>query len=288
LDLLDVRLWELRDVVGKIFLIESNRTTAGLPKPYHFAAERYDKFSFFTNRIVYKQITGPDMSHAPGSDAAQWTAHLHDTLTALIDTRAPNTHAPPLVIASALEEIPSQHTLRLLRMCAFPTPAIGLQMRDYLYSFEWPAPPEVASVHVGGEEGAQVFVWERARTRYSREMSAEVVLADSGWRCNFCYRKIAEFVQKSKEVHILDRHSFDPSSSSFSRKRIHEALCSGKDIFGAFPGTSSYRGMFQPTNMIPSKSMVGIPRGVIESADDYAYMLPGGCRREDADPHIRI
>lgn len=51
-----------------------------------------------------------------------------------------------LLIMSDVDEIPSKHTINLLRWCDDIPPVLHLQLRNYLYSFDF----LVDSITVGG------------------------------------------------------------------------------------------------------------------------------------------
>jgi len=77
----------------------------------------------------------------PGKGENAWTieSEHRDTMTRLLQDTNSNEHLgnPPLVIFSDVDEIPSRNSLQLLKRCQAPSP-IHLQMRNFLYSFEWP------------------------------------------------------------------------------------------------------------------------------------------------------
>lgn len=166
-----------------------------MPKPLYFAEHRYSaQFARFENKIVYQVLEGPSTEtvvqkqDAKTQAAWDWEAKQRDAMTRLIQTRLPNTLRPPLVIFSDVDEIPSAQTLRLLKACAFPAP-LHLQMRNYMYSFEWP--------YGWGSWRAQVHEWD-ATTFYRHSMASEAALADAGWHCSYCFRKIDDFVAKMR------------------------------------------------------------------------------------------
>lgn len=74
-------------------------------------------------------------------------------LNQLIRSRSSNTVKSPIVMFSAVVELPAGHTLRLLRDCVWPSP-MHLQMRRFMYSYEWPLGM--------GSLRAQVYVWDEA------------------------------------------------------------------------------------------------------------------------------
>ncbi|KAG6813572.1 hypothetical protein H0H92_009616 [Tricholoma furcatifolium] len=115
LDLLEIRMNELDSVVDNFFIVESNTTFTGLPKKTYFAENR-DRFSKFEKKIVYRlQLTS-------------MTAMLRDHM------RTIPADDPVLVIMSDVDEIPSRHTIELLKACDYGK-AIHLQLRNFLYSF---------------------------------------------------------------------------------------------------------------------------------------------------------
>lgn len=162
-------------------------TFTGLPKPLVFA-DAHQRFAQFQSKIVYEAILGP-----PGSaheDPWQWEAHQRNTMNALLASHATSTQHSPLVLFSDVDEIPAAHALRLLRGCAFASP-IHLQMRTFLYSFEWP---------IGwGSWRAQLHEWKN-ETYYRHSKATAVALADAGWHCSYCFRQIADFVEKMQGV----------------------------------------------------------------------------------------
>lgn len=54
LDLLEIRMEELDPVVDRFFIVESNATFTGLPKPLHFADNRA-RFAKFERKITYRR-----------------------------------------------------------------------------------------------------------------------------------------------------------------------------------------------------------------------------------------
>ncbi|KAG6879652.1 hypothetical protein C0992_000094 [Termitomyces sp. T32_za158] len=133
LDLLEIRMNELDSVVDSFFIIESNATFTGLPKETYFAKDK-DRFSKFEKKIVYKFLPGyPLQSGQVAWDVERWT---RDNMTAMLRAHMstlPKNH-PVLVIMSDVDEIPSKHTIELLRACEYGE-AIHLQLRNFLYRY---------------------------------------------------------------------------------------------------------------------------------------------------------
>jgi len=61
LDILEIRLNELKDVVDKFVIIESETTTSGLPKKLYFK-ENIDRFKQFQDKIIYSSYKCPTES----------------------------------------------------------------------------------------------------------------------------------------------------------------------------------------------------------------------------------
>jgi beta-1,4-mannosyl-glycoprotein beta-1,4-N-acetylglucosaminyltransferase len=220
--------------------LRNNRigTINGTPKPLYFKDQLYDRFDQFQYKIVYHELLSPPpYDHAYPSPSA-WAAHERDQMTSLLRTRVYNTVLPPIVIFAAPDEIAYPSTLRLMRECVFPSP-MHLQMRRYLYSFEWPLGWRSweAQVHVwdtrtvekekekeaeskqgeGGVEGEkegeeadedaealaerkrkEAVKEEKWKTEYGHGKVSEWALADAGWHCSHCMKKLDDVLEKVK------------------------------------------------------------------------------------------
>jgi beta-1,4-mannosyl-glycoprotein beta-1,4-N-acetylglucosaminyltransferase len=107
-------------------------------------------------------------------------------MTALIRSRVHSNAPAPILVFSDIDEMPSSHTLRLLLTCSFPSP-MHLQLRNYLYSFEWP---------IGSNSWrAQVHEWNN-QSYYRHSQASNNLLADSGWHCSYCFPTLNDFVTK--------------------------------------------------------------------------------------------
>lgn len=168
--------------------IVNTGTFTGNPKPLYFAENRA-RFSAFAQKIVYHELQVPEDITDPWKVEA---AH-RDALTQMINAEVGATLSQPLVIFADVDELPSIHTMRLIQACDAPSP-LHLQLRNYVYSFEWP---------LGLDSWrAQVHKWVKGRSFYKHSKSTEVALADSGWHCSFCFRTLNEFVLKMKGMMV--------------------------------------------------------------------------------------
>ncbi|EJC98781.1 glycosyl transferase, partial [Fomitiporia mediterranea MF3/22] len=235
IDLLEIRMNELDKVVDKFFIVESNRTINGTPKGLYFNQKRWESALLpFQHKIVYRAVHAPRIDSIRSPSPETWSARLRSEMNALLRTRSSNTRRPPIVLFSAPDEIPAAHTLQLLRDCAFPSP-LHLQLRRFMYSFEWP---------VGWDSWrAQVHVWDtgtkleelgrgearlaRRYTEYSREMVSSVALADAGWHCSYCYKNLDDIIAKMQ--------GYGAEAASVTPENLQEAICEGRDMFNPLP-----------------------------------------------------
>ncbi|KAL1949610.1 hypothetical protein VTO73DRAFT_8491 [Trametes versicolor] len=265
LDLLEIRMHELAPVVSKFFIVEADRTFTGRPKPLTFQANAA-RFAAFQDKIVHSVFQGRELEpgESPFVNEGAQRGHMNDLLRQHMRQGAP----PPLVLFSDVDEIPAGHTMRLLQACEAPNP-IHLQMREYLYSFEWPAGEGSwrAQVHRLGTDGSG----------YNHGQVAEWKLADSGWHCSFCFRHLQEFADKMSGYSHADRVT-DPAL--LKPERIQQVICEGKDIFGMLPEAYRWKDLISLMDPDATPSAVHIPKHLIENSERFRFLLPGGCKRE--------
>ncbi|KAJ7772105.1 glycosyltransferase family 17 protein [Mycena maculata] len=271
LDLLEIRLNELDPVVDRFFILESNATFTGLPKEASFSLNR-KRFAKFDKKISYRLVPGYPLEE--GQSPFEQESNARNQMTKLL--RAHMTEFLPdtksIVIMSDIDEIPAAHTIELLRTCDFGQ-SIHLQLRNYVYSFEWLVgfTSWRASVHLWGPD-----------SYYRHSQSGDTVLADAGWHCSYCFRTIPEYVTKMKGFSHADRiggrlELLDP-------QRIQDTICHGKDIFGMLPEAYNYVDLLSALSLEPLTTAVGLPLFLIENAERFKFLLPGGCLREIPRP----
>jgi hypothetical protein len=81
-EILEIRLNELKDVVFKTIIVESNRTQVGKPKPYKFEAQK-DYFADFLDNIVYVKLDDSHLDNNP-IQSGDWR-HEHYVREAIKD-----------------------------------------------------------------------------------------------------------------------------------------------------------------------------------------------------------
>ncbi|KAK4409953.1 hypothetical protein Sango_0068300 [Sesamum angolense] len=263
-DMLTIRWKELYPYITQFVLLESNSTFTALPKPLNFDINR-DKFKFVEPRLTYGKIGG---RFQRGENPFIEEAYQRLALDQLLQVAG--IEDDDLLIMSDVDEIPSRHTIDLLRWCDDIPPVLHLQLRNYLYSFEFE--------HRDLSWRASVHRYKRGTTKYAHYRQSDYLLSDSGWHCSFCFRRISDFIFKMKAYSHTDRVRF---SHFLKPKRIQDIICKGADLYDMLPEEYTFRDIIGRMGPIPrSFSAVHLPWYLLENADKYKYLLPGNCVRE--------
>ncbi|TYK15651.1 hypothetical protein E5676_scaffold35G001480 [Cucumis melo var. makuwa] len=191
IEMLTLRWKELYPYITQFVLLEANSTFTGKPKPLYFARNR-DQFKFVESRFTYGTVGG---RFKKGENPFVEEAFQRVALDQLL--RIAGITDDDLLIMSDVDEIPSRHTINLLRWCDDIPEVLHLQLKNYLYSFEF---------HVDDNSWrASVHRYKSGKTRYVHYRQSDDLLADSGWHCSFCFRRISDFVFKMKAYSHNDR-----------------------------------------------------------------------------------
>ncbi|KAK4775069.1 hypothetical protein SAY86_010004 [Trapa natans] len=265
IDILTIRWNELYPYVNQFVLLESNSTFTGLPKRLNFANNR-DKFKFVEPRLSYGMIGGRFMK---GENPFIEEAYQRVALDQLL--RIAGIEDDDLLIMSDVDEIPSAHTVNLLRWCDDIPPVLHLQLRNYMYSFEFYKDSKSwrASVHR----------YQAGKTRYAHYRQSNYLLSDAGWHCSFCFRRISDFIFKMKAYSHYDRVRF---SHYLDPKRIQDVICNGANLFDMLPEEYSFREIIRKMGPIPhSHSAIHLPAYILNNSDKFKFLLPGNCVRQE-------
>ncbi|KAK1359461.1 Acetylglucosaminyltransferase [Heracleum sosnowskyi] len=263
-DMLTIRWKEMYPYITQFVLLESNSTFTGLPKPHYFSIHR-DRFKFVEPRLSYATIGG---RFKKGENPFVEEAYQRVALDQLL--KIAGIEDDDLLLMSDVDEIPSSHTINLLRWCDEIPPVIHLELKNYLYSFEFQLKHKSwrASVHK----------YEKGKTRYAHYRQSDLLLADSGWHCSFCFRLISDFIFKMKAYSHTDRVRF---SHYLNPERIQSVICNGADLYDMLPEEYTFKDIIARMGNIPhSYSAVHLPSFILENADMYRYLLPGNCIRD--------
>ncbi|KAL3825087.1 hypothetical protein ACJIZ3_021121 [Penstemon smallii] len=265
LDLLEIRWNELHPYVTKFVILEANTTFTGIPKPLYFATNR-ERFAFAEEKIVYGVFPGRISSYGSNEDPFKLEAEQRIAMNWLLHQAGISTG--DLLIMSDTDEIPSPHTVKLLQWCDGIPPILHLELRHYLYSFEFPVDYSSwrATIHIYNH-----------RTQYRHSRQTDVILSDAGWHCSFCFRYLKEFVFKMTAYSHADRVK---RKEFLDYSRIQKLICRGDDLFDMLPEEYSFKDLIKKMGSIPrSASAVHIPAYLIENAEKFKFLLPGGCLR---------
>ncbi|KAL7134665.1 hypothetical protein ABFS83_11G042200 [Erythranthe nasuta] len=265
LDLLEIRWRELHRHVHKFVILESNTTFTGIPKPLHFAASR-ERFAFAEGKIVHSVFPGRVATYGSDRDPFELEAEQRVAMNHLL--RRAGISNGDLLIMSDTDEIPSPHTVKLLRWCDGVPPVLHLELKNYLYSFEFPVDYSSwrATAHIYND-------W----TQYRHSRQTDVILSDAGWHCSFCFRYLREFVFKMTAYSHADRVRH---REFLKYSRIQKLICRGDDLFDMLPEEYSFKELIKKMGPIPkSASAVHVPAYLIENAEKFRFLLPGGCLR---------
>ncbi|XP_055828704.1 uncharacterized protein LOC129896767 [Solanum dulcamara] len=264
-DMLKIRWKELYPYITQFVLLESNSTFTGLPKLHNFALNR-DQFKYIEPRLAYGNIGGRAKK---GENPFFEEAYQRVALDQLL--RLAGIEDDDLLIMSDVDEIPSAHTINLLRWCDDIPHVLHLHLRNYLYSFEFQIKHRSwrASVHR----------YQSGKTRYAHYRQSDYILADAGWHCSFCFRHISDFIFKMKAYSHSDRVRF---SHYLNPTRIQDVICKGADLYDMLPEEYTFKDIIGNMGPIPhSYSAIGLPSYLFENPDKYKYLLPGNCKREN-------
>ncbi|XP_074278800.1 uncharacterized protein LOC141602404 [Silene latifolia] len=263
-DMLQIRWNELYPYVTQFVVLESNSTFTGIPKPFHFAMNRV-KFQAFEPRLTYGTIGG---RFQKGENPFVEEAYQRVALDQLL--RIAGIEDDDLLIMSDVDEIPSRHTINLLRWCDDIPPILHLRLKNYIYSYEY---------HIDNDSWrASVHRYKTGVTRYVHYRQSDLILADSGWHCSFCFRHINEFIFKMKAYSHSDRIRFP---HFLNPERIQNIICKGTNLFDMLPEEHTFREMIGKLGAVPrSYSAVHLPAYLIQNAEKFKFLLPGNCIRE--------
>lgn len=266
LDLLEIRWKELYPYVTKFVILEANTTFTGIPKPLFFSENR-KRFAFAESKIAHGVFPGRIAADGrPHKDPFKVEAEQRIAMNHLL--RLAGISDGDLLLVSDTDEIPSSHTVKLLQWCDGIPPVIHLELKNYLYSFEFPVD------YTNWKPSAHVYnQW----TQYRHSRLSDYLLADAGWHCSFCFRYISEFVFKMKGYSHAERVR---RKEFLQHSRIPKIICDGDDLYDMLPEEYTFKDLIKRLGSIPrSASAVHVPAYLIQNAHDFRFLLPGGCAR---------
>ncbi|XP_043703058.1 beta-1,4-mannosyl-glycoprotein 4-beta-N-acetylglucosaminyltransferase-like [Telopea speciosissima] len=265
LDLLEIRWQELMPYVSRFIILESKTTFTGIPKPLFFSENR-SRFSFAEEKIVHGVFPGKISKPGSYENPFNLESQQRRSMNALIHQAEISNG--DLLIMSDTDEIPSANTMKLLQWCEDIPPVMHLELRHYMYSFEF---------HVDFSSWRATAHIYNPWTYYGHYRRTNLMLSDAGWHCSFCFRHIQEFVFKMTAYSHADRVQ---QREFLNPKRIQRIICRGDDLFDMLPEEYSFQEMIKKLGPIQrSTSAVQLPAYLIDNAERFRFLLPGGCLR---------
>lgn len=239
-----------------------------------------------SGRLLYVQSTAEELlAAAGGGPFAVETAQRDGALRRAV--AAGRVTPNDFVLVGDVDEIARPGALWLLRLCS-PPPTVfplSLGLRKYYYSFEWAASVAWGSVKVSrflGEAGG-------SGSSSRRGGHAAAQLADAGWHCSWCFRRLSDFAVKARSY----AHTEHDSPALLEPERLQRALCQGRDLAGRWGEFRHWRDMLRHAvtgEFERQRSVVGLPRPLLNAALTagdgqrarlWRHLLPGHCLRED-------
>ncbi|WCJ30022.1 beta-1 4-N-acetylglucosaminyltransferase family protein [Euphorbia peplus] len=265
LDILEIRWRELYPYITKFVILESNTTFTGIPKPLIFASNK-KRFAFANDKIAHDVFSGNSAFRGSKDDPFVLESLQRTAMNGLL--RRAGISPGDLVIMSDTDEIPSPHTVKLLQWCDGIPPVLHLELKNYIYSFEFPVD------YSSWRATMQIY---GSGTKYRHSRQTDLIFSDAGWHCSFCFRQIKDIAFKMTAYSHADRVR---KKDFLSYSRIQKIICSGDDLFDMLPEEFTFHELIKKMGSVPrSASAVHIPASLVANADKFRFLLPGGCLR---------
>ena len=251
-------------LVTKFLVMESNATFTGMKKPLFFK-QHESRYKFAQSKLEYFFL--PSRPYTPNENPFINERYQRQALgRSLIQAGMQD---GDLLITADVDEIPSAYTIQLLQNCDGYPPIMHLQLRNYIYSFEFLVD------YSSWRSSVQIF---NKDTPYKHVRKSDHLLADAGWHCSFCFRYIADFVFKMQAYSHADRVRYP---SFLNPERIQRIICEGTDIFDMLPEEFSFKELIGKLGAVArSFSGVHLPKVLLEKVETFRFLLPGNCKRK--------
>ncbi|KAL6223865.1 hypothetical protein ACLB2K_002722 [Fragaria x ananassa] len=224
------------------------------------------RFAFAEEKVVHHVFPGTARNGGSHANPFKYERMQRAAMDVLL--RQAGISYGDILIMADTDEIPSTKVLKLLQWCDGVPSELHLEMKHYLYSFEFPMDS----------------IWKIAATiyskgtRYTHSRRTDDLLSDAGWHCSFCFRHIEEFVFKMSAYSHADRVWW---RDFLDYGRIQKLICQGDDLFDMLPEGYTFKEVISKMGSNPkSASAINLPAYLIKNADKFRFLLPGGCIRE--------
>eukprot|EP01112_Ceratiomyxa_fruticulosa_P008329 TRINITY_DN2156_c0_g2_i1.p1 TRINITY_DN2156_c0_g2~~TRINITY_DN2156_c0_g2_i1.p1 ORF type:complete len:393 (+),score=49.16 TRINITY_DN2156_c0_g2_i1:93-1181(+) len=260
IDLLYLRIQELKDVVTKFVVVESDITFTGKSKELYFYNHRH-VFDEFVDKIEYHNasyISEYGQYRLESSPMGVEGLHRVAMNTALYKA---GVKTGDLVLVSDVDELYRAETIRMLTDCQGPA-KIHIQMRNFQYSFEFER---------GKMNRPAVITYDPSRNGnyLSHGKLTETILADGGWHCSFCFPTIEDILWKMNSWGHNDR--VKPQYQT--REHIQKTICEGTDLFEMWPEEFTFRELICNSTPFPRVLTVhDLPQYFVEHQDRFPHL----------------
>jgi beta-1,4-mannosyl-glycoprotein beta-1,4-N-acetylglucosaminyltransferase len=173
LDLLEIRFKELWPFVDLFIVLEADKTFTGKPKRL-LLKENLKNFLWAKEKFWYELYNGLEKLSS-GESPFKNENKMREQMKKIIERYAKN---GDIIICSDVDEIPSSHTIELLKECEGYPDIMHLQLKTYFYSFEY-------FYSLDDSWRANVNIYNKSVFSYDHVKKSNHMLADSGIKISF-------------------------------------------------------------------------------------------------------
>ena len=189
LNMLEIRMQELRDVVDFFVVVESRMTFTGKQKDLHFDKhkERFDFVSEKTIHVVLEELEG----------SSTWDRERYNRNAMFergLSVQGKEGRAGDILLTSDIDEIPRSWVVESLKRChGWEGSTVKLEMRFYYYSYlvrareDWP----VKMLTIIDNDGNYPRPYDLRTGKRDN-----IIFKDAGWHCSYCFADLAHFRNK--------------------------------------------------------------------------------------------
>lgn len=239
LDLLEIRLNELKDVVDKFVLVEADRTFQNNPKPFIFEQHK-ERFSQFLDKIIHVKLTSYPLFLPLINPMTPWKIEFYQRNS--IITGLKDAQPEDVIIISDVDEIPDAGVIKEFAEKGADG-IYGLKMDMYMYFLNNKL---VFDKHANMDrEEAKSGIWHCAAVmpfkmlkkkpnayrktimRTKRRGEVYKIIPNAGW--HFSYIGGFEKIRAKLEAFSHTEYNTDEYKNE---DMINRMITSGQDIFG--------------------------------------------------------
>jgi len=264
LDLVYLRMQELKDIVHKFVIVESGVTFTGNKKALIFH-ENKARFAEFNEKIFY--YSPPLYEYLDHNLRFLQVENIHrSSMRKALDLAGVQTG--DIVLVSDADEIFRAEMIKMLVECQGPA-MLQMEMRNYQYSFEFQRGRMV-------RPAAVIYDPNSDNNFLSHGKLTDTILADAGWHCSFCFPYLDDFLWKMDSW----GHNERVKPHHRTKEHIQKVICDGSDMFEIWVEEYTYKDLICNSGPMPKiTTLVGLPKYFVENQMKFPYLRPGSCVR---------